>query len=77
MVTTKFSLEWLNYLAATVKIIVATIDGRGAGGRGRLFEQAVYKKLGMVEVEDQLHGLKWVMGSVIFRLPTISIAIRC
>ncbi|THD27785.1 Subfamily S9B unassigned peptidase (S09 family) [Fasciola hepatica] len=66
MVTTKFSLEWLNYLAATVKVVVATIDGRGAGGRGRLFEQAVYKKLGVVEVEDQLHGLKVLVEQLPF-----------
>lgn len=34
-------------------LITAWIDGRGTDGRGRDFRQSVYKKLGVVEIDDQ------------------------
>ena len=33
--------------------LVATFDNRGTPGRGRAFEQATYKKLGVVDIDDQ------------------------
>ena len=35
-------------------IVVFAIDNRGSGGRGRKFTEALYRRLGGVEVEDQL-----------------------
>ncbi|CAH8654321.1 unnamed protein product [Dicrocoelium dendriticum] len=58
LVTTKFLLDWSTFLAATAKVIVAVVDGRGTGGRGIRFEHAIYRKLGVVEIEDQLHAIK-------------------
>ena len=36
----------------------ATLDSRGAGGRGKRFLDAIYQKLGVVEIDDQAAGVK-------------------
>ncbi|PRP77358.1 Xaa-Pro dipeptidyl-peptidase precursor [Planoprotostelium fungivorum] len=46
------------YLSAEMNCIVASIDGRGTGGRGNAFRRSVYKKLGTFETEDQIAGIK-------------------
>jgi dipeptidyl-peptidase 4 len=38
--------------------LVATLDSRSAGGRGKRFLDAIYMKLGMVEIDDQAAGVK-------------------
>lgn len=38
--------------------LVATFDSRSAAGRGKHFLDAIYKKLGRVEVDDQAAGVK-------------------
>ncbi|GAB5538401.1 MAG: DPP IV N-terminal domain-containing protein [Salibacteraceae bacterium] len=43
---------WMYWLAEQ-GYIVATIDNRGSANRGLEFEQATFKKLGQVEMEDQ------------------------
>jgi len=40
--------------------VVFAIDNRGSGGRGRKFTEALYRRLGGVEVEDQLRGVAWL-----------------
>ena len=40
--------------------VVFSIDGRGTPHRGAAFEQQIYRKMGTVEVEDQLTGLAWL-----------------
>jgi dipeptidyl-peptidase-4 len=42
--------------------IVFSVDNRGTPRRGREFADQLYLKLGSVEVEDQLAGLKWLKG---------------
>ena len=37
--------------------LVAEIDGRGSGGQGARFKRAVYGRLGMLELEDQVLGV--------------------
>lgn len=36
--------------------VVFTVDGRGSEGRGQEFEQATFRQLGTVEMQDQLAG---------------------
>ncbi len=36
------------------------LDNRGAGGRGQAFTTALYRRLGGVEVLDQLRGVEWL-----------------
>src|SRR3546814_2410375 len=40
--------------------IVFSIDNRGTPDRGKAFADALYLKLGSVEVEDQLAGVDWL-----------------
>ncbi len=38
--------------------LVASFDGRGTNGRGKAFKDAVYGKLGIVEIDDQAAGVR-------------------
>lgn len=38
--------------------LVAGFDGRGTSGRGKAFMDAAYRKLGIVEIDDQAAGVK-------------------
>lgn len=38
--------------------LVASFAGRGSPGRGRAFEEAIYRRLGQVEIDDQAAGIR-------------------
>jgi dipeptidyl-peptidase-4 len=40
--------------------VVFTIDNRGSGNRGRDFEQATFRQLGTIEMEDQMVGINYL-----------------
>lgn len=40
--------------------LVAYFDGRGTAGRGKKFKDEVYEKLGVVEIDDQAAGVKYL-----------------
>jgi dipeptidyl-peptidase-4 len=50
---------WLNYMAQQ-GFVVFTIDNRGSGNRGLEFEQTTFRRLGTIEVEDQLTGVEYL-----------------
>ncbi|RYD55703.1 MAG: S9 family peptidase [Sphingobacteriales bacterium] len=50
---------WYDYLTQR-GYVVFTMDGRGSSNRGRKFEQAVFRKLGTVEMNDQLKGVDYL-----------------
>lgn len=50
---------WYEYMAQR-GYVVFTMDGRGSSNRGMKFEQATFGKLGTVEMEDQLQGVKYL-----------------
>ncbi|MCX6268763.1 MAG: DPP IV N-terminal domain-containing protein [Bacteroidetes bacterium] len=50
---------FLNYLADK-GYIVFTMDNRGTSYRGRSFEQAIFRNLGMKEVSDQMIGVNYL-----------------
>lgn len=50
---------WIEYMAQR-GYIVFTMDGRGSSNRGLAFEQAVFRRLGTVEMEDQLAGVDYL-----------------
>lgn len=58
MVSNKFSLDWGSHLVSNLSIIYAKIDGRGSGQRGDNLLNALYRKLGSVEIEDQISTAK-------------------
>jgi dipeptidyl-peptidase-4 len=50
---------WMHYLAEQ-GYLVFTVDGRGSANRGVDFEQAVFRQLGKLEMEDQLKGVSYL-----------------
>ena len=48
--------NFLRYLSSTHRIMVASVDGRGSSRRGEKFKFEMYRKLGTVEVEDQMEA---------------------
>nr|WP_304608418.1 prolyl oligopeptidase family serine peptidase [Pontibacter anaerobius] len=48
---------WM-HLMAQKGYIVFTLDSRGSGDRGQAFEQATFRQLGTVEMQDQLRGVE-------------------
>lgn len=62
LVTNSFlggSSLWMLH-AAQRGYIVFTIDGHGSENRGKAFEQAIYRQLGVTEVKDQLRGVDFL-----------------
>jgi dipeptidyl-peptidase-4 len=49
---------WMHHLANKENYIVFTVDGRGSENRGRDFEQAMFRNLGEVEMQDQIAGVE-------------------
>lgn len=58
-VLNKWTLDWENYYA-TQGYIIACVDGRGTGGRGKKFESIVYMNLGKYETLDQLAAANYM-----------------
>lgn len=58
-VLNRWALDWEQYFAANGFVIVC-VDGRGTGGRGAEFMQAVYRRLGRLETEDQTAAARYV-----------------
>lgn len=50
---------WYQYMAERGYIIF-TLDNRGTNNRGLAFEQAIFRNLGTVEVEDQMVGVNYL-----------------
>lgn len=49
---------WFQYLASQ-GIVVACVDNRGTGGRGKAFRDVTYGRLGEIETADQLAAVDW------------------
>ncbi|MDE6345427.1 MAG: S9 family peptidase [Muribaculaceae bacterium] len=58
-VLNKWALDW-EYFAAKEGFIVACVDGRGTGSRGREFETCVYRNLGYYETIDQINAARYM-----------------
>lgn len=54
VVKSNFLINWGYYLVTNKNIIYAFIDGRGSGYQGDRMLFEIYRKLGTVEIEDQL-----------------------
>lgn len=50
---------WYEYMAQHGYVIF-TMDGRGSNNRGLKFEQATFRQLGTVEMQDQLKGVDYL-----------------
>ncbi|CAN5587004.1 S9 family peptidase [soil metagenome] len=45
---------WFSWLAEQHGLIVASVDNRGTGGRGKAFKTLTQRRLGVLEAEDQI-----------------------
>ncbi len=54
------SARWWQYYMASQGYIAFTLDGRGTNNRGRDFETAVHRQLGVLETEDQMQGIEYL-----------------
>ena len=50
---------WYEYLAQN-GYVVFSMDGRGSSNRGLKFEQAIFRDMGTVEMNDQLKGVEYL-----------------
>lgn len=66
LVTQKWRVDWNTYLAGTKDYIVAQIDGRGSSGQGYRLLYEVYRRLGTVEVSDQLEVAEYLRDNLHF-----------
>ncbi|GAB5575692.1 prolyl endopeptidase FAP isoform X1 [Prionailurus iriomotensis] len=53
-----FAISWISYLASKEGIVIALVDGRGTAFQGDKLLYAVYRKLGVYEVEDQITAVR-------------------
>jgi dipeptidyl aminopeptidase/acylaminoacyl peptidase len=51
--------NWIHHLGSQYGIITATVDGRGSSGRGDNYRYEMYRKMGTVEVEDQIIAARY------------------
>jgi dipeptidyl-peptidase 4 len=52
----------MDQLYAHAGFVIWQLDNRGTSGRGHLFEIPVSRKLGIVELQDQLRGIDYLKG---------------
>jgi dipeptidyl-peptidase-4 len=52
----------INEYMAQQGYVVFTLDNRGSSRRGRAFSDPIYRRLGDIEVRDQLAGVRWLGG---------------
>jgi dipeptidyl-peptidase-4 len=50
----------LTHSMCDLGVLVARIDNRGTSGRGKAFMGAVYRQLGIVDIQDQADGARWL-----------------
>uniref|UniRef100_A0AAG5DHZ4 Venom dipeptidyl peptidase 4 n=1 Tax=Anopheles atroparvus TaxID=41427 RepID=A0AAG5DHZ4_ANOAO len=53
-----WSIGWGTHLASNRSVVYAKIDGRGSGLRGDRLMYQIYRRLGTVEVQDQITGAR-------------------
>jgi dipeptidyl-peptidase-4 len=55
----RWSVDFRQLLARS-GFVVFTVDNRGTGGRGTAFDDPIYRRMGGVEVEDQVAAVRWL-----------------
>ncbi len=54
-------MVWMHYMASRGYVVIR-VDNRGTPNRGIEFEQAIHRRLGQCEVDDQVAALEWLHG---------------
>ncbi|XP_017855027.1 inactive dipeptidyl peptidase 10 isoform X1 [Drosophila busckii] len=66
LVTDRWHVDWNTYLSGSKDYIVMEIDARGSAGQGYQLLHEVYKRLGSVEVSDQLEVSEYLRDNLHF-----------
>lgn len=53
-VTDEWSVDWNTYLVSNLNFVVGIIDARGSSGQSDEMKFEIQRKIGAVDVEDQL-----------------------
>ncbi|MFV0269201.1 MAG: S9 family peptidase [Draconibacterium sp.] len=56
----QYQTRWWQYYMASQGYIAFTMDNRGTNNRGRAFETAIHRQLGIPETEDQMQGVEYL-----------------
>ncbi len=64
MVNDRFELGWNAYLSSKYYVIIVNIDGRGSGFQGQKHLYQIYRKLGTLEVQDQVIAVRHILKSI-------------
>ncbi|KAJ8966471.1 hypothetical protein NQ314_003505, partial [Rhamnusium bicolor] len=65
-VSSKWELSWPWYLTSTRNYIVAKIDARGSGFQGVKMRREIQRRIGLIEVQDQLAVLTYLRDTFKF-----------
>lgn len=63
LVTNSWGVEsylWMPVFAENEQYIVFTVDNRGSSNRGFAFESVIHRRLGDIEIQDQLTGIDYL-----------------
>ncbi|XP_067300735.1 inactive dipeptidyl peptidase 10-like isoform X1 [Pseudorasbora parva] len=60
-VNEQYAVDWDSVLVSSDSVIVARLDGRGSGFQGQKVLQDVHKRLGAVELQDQLAAVEYML----------------
>uniref|UniRef100_A0A8D8Q543 Venom dipeptidyl peptidase 4 n=1 Tax=Cacopsylla melanoneura TaxID=428564 RepID=A0A8D8Q543_9HEMI len=63
-VTERFSIDWNLYLADNKDIVVAYIDGRNSALKGNALKYSGYRRLGTVEIYDQINVTRYLQENL-------------
>lgn len=65
-VSSRWELSWPWYLSSTRSYIVAKIDARGSGFQGIRMRRELQRRIGLIEVQDQLAVLTYLRDTFKF-----------
>ncbi|CAM4599969.1 hypothetical protein PO909_032958 [Leuciscus waleckii] len=60
-VNDQYAVDWDSVLVSSDNVIIARLDGRGSGFQGQKVLQDVHKRLGAVELQDQLAAVEYML----------------
>jgi dipeptidyl-peptidase-4 len=63
-ISNTYGIDWSTSLVSSHSVIYASIDGRGSGRQSDDLKFQVYRKLGTVEVYDQINGGDWLINNI-------------
>lgn len=65
-VSERWRVDWGNYMSSRNDVVYVRLDVRGAAGQGRRALRPLYRRLGGVEVQDQVSALRYLLDTLKF-----------